>query len=212
MENIKNNKTHVCNVCAKAFGRRYNLERHIKSIHSSSNTDKNNTLNMSSKYDRVTDNESTTEEENTSDNDEYSNSLNSGYTSDIDETMSSDEDIDPWEDIINEAYKHCKQKFVKKVKSYMNKYNEVSEDNARKIVFNEMSPIYTKAAMRAFGEKLEWFNLIRRDRIYKAIKATAKKLEKNDDFKKTEAIKYAIRKRRFLFEKLLKKIRRARHK
>ena len=67
-----------------------------------------------------------------------------------------------------------------------------------------MRPVYSKTAMTILGEKLEWFSAMKRDPIYKAIRNTASKLE-DEDYNKDEALKYAIHKRRFLFEKKLKR-------
>ena len=49
-----------------------------------------------------------------------------------------------------------------------------------------------------------WFESIKNDPIHTAIKATARRLKNEDDFESEESWKYAVKKRKFLFDKLLK--------
>ena len=57
--------------------------------------------------------------------------------------------------------------------------------------------------MNIFGSKMLWFNTLKKDPIYKAVKKTVSQLIDTEDYQIDEALKYAILKRRFLFDKIL---------
>jgi hypothetical protein len=112
-------------------------------------------------------------------------------------------DYDPWQDIVDEAFNKCQAQFQVNVNKLTEKDGEISENEAEEIVFKDMKTKYRKAMMNAFGSKLVWFDVMKKDPIYKAIKKTVNQLISDEQYDPQEAVKYAILKRRFLFDKVL---------
>jgi hypothetical protein len=112
-------------------------------------------------------------------------------------------DIDPWEYIVEEAFDKCQSQYETEVKELMEEDTEISESEARENVFEDMKSTYRKAMMNIFGRKLVWFDAMKKDPIYKAIKKTVNQLIATEHYEGEEALKYAILKRRFLFDKVL---------
>lgn len=112
-------------------------------------------------------------------------------------------DIDPWQDIVDETFAECQSQFESEVRELMEDDTEISEEDARETVFKDMKSTYRKAMMNIFGSKMLWFNTLKKDPIYKAVKKTVSQLIDTEDYQIDEALKYAILKRRFLFDKIL---------
>lgn len=165
---------------------------------------------------------SDTEEGNVSVNDSESDTLNATddmHTSDDiggnesdndsngeDTTDSSEEEEyeDPWIDIIDVTFRQWQPEYKEKVQSYM-ETEGVTVGIARKRAFQDMKGRYRKTMASVFTDTILWFNAIRKDPIYRAIKKTASDLKMMDDYDSEEAWKYATSKRKYLFEKILKR-------
>jgi len=79
----------------------------------------------------------------------------------------------------------------------------LEEADARNKVYEDMKSAYRKTVMNNFMARMEWFCAIQQDPIYKAIKQTAASLIDIDYFDRSEAWKYAISKRKYLFDNIL---------
>jgi hypothetical protein len=79
-------------------------------------------------------------------------------------------DIDPWQTIVDEAFTECQPRFETKVSELMNEDSDISESEARENIFEDMKNIYRKAIMNTFGSKVHWFNVMKKDPIFKSIK------------------------------------------
>lgn len=109
---------------------------------------------------------------------------------------------DPWEDLVELAFQNCDDTYQEEVDKLMQKDNISSED-ARKEVYDTMRSTYRKAIMNQLMKRLGWFNVIKKDPIYKAIRKTALDLIRVDDYEPEEAWKSAVRQRKYLLDKLL---------
>ena len=118
------------------------------------------------------------------------------------EARSSMSECDAWDSIIVLAFDKLKSQFEEDVKTLMQKDN-LEEADARNKVYEDMKSAYRKAVMNNFMARMEWFCAIQQDPIYKAIKQTAASLIDIDFFDRSEAWKYAISKRKYLFDNIL---------
>ena len=144
--------------------------------------------------------------------DEYSGSDSEvqSENSDVDisdqenEEATEDDAIDPWDAIVQEAFDRFQSEFEERVKDYVSKEN-VQESDVRQIVFEDMWDIYRKAMMNIFIDKMLWFAATKREPVFTAIRKSATDLKTMDDYDDDEAWKSATSKRKFLFDKILKR-------
>ena len=113
-------------------------------------------------------------------------------------------EIDPWEEVVEEAFSKCQSQYDSEVTELMKEDSEISDNDAQETIFEDMKGTYRKALMNAFGKRLLWFNAMKKDAVYKAIKSTINQLVETEGYDSDEALKYAILKRRFLFDKILR--------
>ena len=177
-----------CDICLKNFGRRDNMLRHKKSAHPDEDLEEDAMSEVSVEEDifgPVKENSNDSSDENMS------------------VTSENSVDIDPWQDIVDETFAECQSQFESEVSELMEDDTDISEEDAREIVYKDMKNTYRKAMMDIFGTKMLWFNALKKDPIYKAVKKTVSQLIDTEDYQADEALKYATLKRRFLFDKIL---------
>jgi polyhydroxyalkanoate synthesis regulator protein len=109
---------------------------------------------------------------------------------------------DPWESVIQKAFEKCQEQFEEEVQKLLSKSNR-NETEVKKQVYEDMKSVYRKAVSSVFTNRMMWFNAIQKDSLYKAIKKTANQLMELDDYGKEEAWKYAVSKRKYIFDDLL---------
>ena len=136
----------------------------------------------------------TTEEQKT--NDSYHDSLSeSKHTSDDEE--------DPWNEIISQAFEDCQSQYEDKVKDLMDS-EDIGHETARSKAYKELRPVYRKALTRSFIGKVLWYNVIKRDPTFRAVQNTALRLKEDEDYGTEEAWIYSVSKRKYLFDNILK--------
>ena len=165
----------ACKICGKTYSRRDNMLRHMKIKHEETN---------------VSDEET--------DEDSDNGSSDNGSSSDSD----SEERKDPWTNIIDAAFNMCQAEYSEKVRSYMEDEG-VTLDVARNRVFRNMRDKYRKTVAQFFSKTILWCRALKEDSVYNKIKKTASDLELMEDYGSEEAWRYAINKRKYLFEKVL---------
>jgi len=79
----------------------------------------------------------------------------------------------------------------------------VTLDVARNRVFRNMRDKYRKTVAQFFSKTILWCRALKEDSVYNKIKKTASDLELMEDYGSEEAWRYAINKRKYLFEKVL---------
>ena len=123
--------------------------------------------------------------------------------SEKEEEEASDGEQDPWNEIIDEAFKECQSEFEDRVKDLMDSEN-LDKRSARSLAFKQLRSLYRKTVINHFFEKMLWYKSIKHNRIFQAIKESVKRLVEEEDYDLDEAWKYAASKRKYLFEGLLK--------
>ncbi|XP_052804040.1 uncharacterized protein LOC128234087 [Mya arenaria] len=83
--------------------------------------------------------------------------------------------------------------YEEKVRELMQEDADLSESEAKKDVLEDMRGTYRKALLNIFEARLTWFDAIK----------TVNQLKDTENYEEQEAVKYAILKRRFLFDKVL---------
>jgi len=123
--------------------------------------------------------------------------------SSIDSSSSDEEGYDPWDSLVNATFKECDHLFEKKMEQM--KEIRKSESDARRETYEVLRPQYRKAMMAILQKRVLWFLSLQQDPVYKAIKATAREAREEDEFERQEAFLFALNKRRFLLDKVLKR-------
>ncbi len=109
---------------------------------------------------------------------------------------------DVWDSLIKIEFCELQSAYEEKVKDIM-KLKNIRKSRARSDVYEEMRPLYRRAIIKRFLSRLLWFDSIRHDAVYKAIRASAERLRNEEDYGRQEALQYATNKRKYLFDKLL---------
>ena len=164
-----------CDVCKKEFKRKDNMLRHHRTQH-----------------------------EGLSLNDNEDSDVSDSDGSEMDtESEDGEETIDPWIDMIDYSFDTLQREY-ESIASRLLKDSDISDKEARAEAFKELLPKYRKLIMNKYLSKVLWFDSIRKDPVHLAIKETAKRLKEEDDFESEESWKYAVSKRKYLFDKLIK--------
>jgi hypothetical protein len=119
-----------------------------------------------------------------------------------DESPVTSDMYDPWESVIQKAFEKCQEQFEDKVENLLRESNR-DETEVKKRVYEDMKSVYRKAVNSVFTNRMMWINAIQNDPLYKAIKKTAHQLMELDDYGREEAWKYAVSKRKYIFDDLL---------
>ena len=124
------------------------MQRHKRTVHAGD-------LDSSEEESEMSD---TTEEPKTNDSDHDSLS-ESEHTS--------DDEKDPWNEIISQAFEDCQSQYEDKVKDLMDS-EDIDHETARSKAYKELRPVYRKALTHSFIEKVLWYNVIKRDPTFRS--------------------------------------------
>ena len=119
--------------------------------------------------------------------------------SDSDERTDSEEEQDPWDDLIADTFELCDTEYQKRVKEA-----GIPEEEARQRVFENMRKKYRDALANVLTDKVLWFNNLQKDPIYKTIKRTVSSLQADGEFDRQESFQYGIQKRKYILDKVLR--------
>ena len=147
--------------------------------------------------------DSTEEDSEMSDTTEETETNDSDHDSLSESEHTSDDEEDPWNEIVSKAFEDCQSQFEDKVKDLMDS-EDMDHKTARSKAYNEMRPVYRKALTHSFIGKVLWYNFIKRDPTFRAIQSTALRLKEDEDYGTEEAWKYSVSKRKYLFDEILK--------
>ena len=70
--------------------------------------------------------------------------------------------LDPWDEIIDEAFRKCQSQYDNKVNELMEVDNDISDAEAMEDGYRDMKNAYRMAMMNSFGSKLLWFNAMKK--------------------------------------------------
>ena len=143
------------------------------------------------------------EESEMSDTTEKPKTNDSDHDSLSESEHTSDDEEDPWNEIIFQAFEDCQSQYEDKVKDLMDS-EDIDHETARSKAYKELRPVYRKALTHSFIEKVLWYNVIKRDPIFRAVQSTALRLKEDEDYGTEETWKYSVSKRKYLFDNILK--------
>ena len=118
-----------------------------------------------------------------------------------DSDQSEEEIEDPWGVLIHEAVMELRTKHNEIVQSFQN--GGFSEIDAKKQAFSEILPDLRKKLGNIYLDRLKWMTQMKRDPVHRKIIKTKDAFVNEDDFDPDEALTAAIKKRKFLLERLL---------
>ena len=111
-------------------------------------------------------------------------------------------EYDPWESVVEKAFERCQEHFEEEVEKLI-KTRHLGIDDAREEAYEDMRSTYRKAIMDIFTKRMVWFHAMQKHPLYKAVKKTVDDLINMEDFGRDEAWKYAVKKRKYLFDAIL---------
>ena len=113
-----------------------------------------------------------------------------------------EEEMDPWIPLIEEAKQRRNIPLEEMKESLIN--TGLDEQSAKDKAFSNMLPKLQKELENIYMERLVWMRQLKKDPVHKKIMHTKDALVENDDFDPEEALEAAVDKRKFLIRRLLK--------
>lgn len=110
-------------------------------------------------------------------------------------------EADPWGVLIHEAASKLRTKYYELVQSFQ--HDGFTKINAKKQAFSEILPKLRKELENVYLERLLWMWQMKRDPMLKKIMEAKKRFMEDDFFDTDEALAAAIKKRKFLLERML---------
>ena len=114
-----------------------------------------------------------------------------------------EEEMDPWIPLIEEAKQRRNINLEDMKESLIN--TGLDEQSAKGKAFSNMLPKLQKELENIYMERLVWMRQLKKDPVHKKIMHTKDALVENDDFDPEEALEAAVDKRKFLITRLLKR-------
>jgi hypothetical protein len=114
----------------------------------------------------------------------------------------SEEEMDPWIPLIEEAKQRSNIAFEEMKESLFN--SGLDEESAKDKAYTNLLPKLQKELENIYMERLEWMRQLKKDPVHKKIMHTKDELVENDDFDPEEVMEAAVDKRKFLIRRLLK--------
>ena len=112
---------------------------------------------------------------------------------------SSDEEIDPWSTLINDAASKVRDQYHDILQALLMEGHD--ESKAKEEAFEKILPVFQKELGDVYMDNL--MKALKRDPIHKKIMATRDDYVNNNMFDPDEAIAAAVKKRKFLLKRLL---------
>ena len=117
------------------------------------------------------------------------------------ETNDSDEEADPWRALIDEATAELHTKHSELVQSFEN--DGFSEIDGKKQAFAAILPELRKELGNVYMDRLQWMSQLKMNPVHRKIMKTRDALVADDEFDPDEALVAAVKKRKFLLERML---------
>ena len=154
---------------------------------------------MDSQYSDENSMESHTEDDRSITTEERDENSSEDEQSSITTENSSDEELDPWTTLINDAASKVRDQYDDILQALLMEGHDESE--AKEEAFAKILPVFQKEL--AYMNNLAWMKAFKKDPIHKKIMATRDDYVNNDMFDQDEAIAAAVKKRKFLLKRLL---------
>ena len=150
------------------------------------------------------------EKDETEDEDEYEEEVDEEEDEDEtdDEEYDNDSDVNvqkirPWDMLMNTTSENMQDKFVETVEKTLEEYPGTDIQKADEIAYNELKPKYLSDVISRYKYMAEFSAALKKDPVNKKIASTAKRLRDEEEYDEDESRKYAIKKRKFLIEKMM---------
>ena len=179
-----------CKFCRKQFNRGYNLRRHEKEY-----------CPLRAQERNMSQTDSDSQERDFQD-DVSRTSTDVSETSMRTDKSETEEEMDPWIPLIEEAKQRRNIALEEMKESLIN--TGLDEQSAKDKAFSNMLPKLQKELENIYMERLVWMRQLKKDPVHKKIMHTKDALVENDDFDPEEALEAADDKRKFLIRRLLK--------
>ena len=179
-----------CKFCRKQFNRGYNLRRHEKEY-----------CPLRAQERNMSQTDSDSQERDFQD-DVSRTSTDVSETSMMTDMSETEEEMDPWIPLIEEAKQRRNIALEEMKESLIN--TGLDEQSAKDKAFSNMLPKLQKELENIYMERLVWMRQLKKDPVHKKIMHTKDALVENDDFDPEEALEAAVDKRKFLIRRLLK--------
>ena len=196
---LEHSSVHVmvyeCSVCPKTFTRRFNMSRHMENIHPHRvDDDRESVLSVETE---------TGDDIDMVPSDESENSSEESGAEDSDEEEDEEED---GEAVQFDIWNYLKEKVVRAVAKERYETpgeveDEMMEDEGKAMIKIEMMPTVREGIMKAYTTTLMLWHYAKRDPVNKKVKETKRKLIEDEDYEPDEAIRHAVKKRRYLTQK-----------
>ena len=108
--------------------------------------------------------------------------------------------FDPWKTFVGGAHRYLQATFNEGVQHTVEKHPDMDTDEAEEVTFNKLEPRYRAEVIDRYQRFLKVSKAMKKDPLHKKITATAKRLRDEDEFDEDEALRYAIKKRRYLLD------------
>ena len=119
-----------------------------------------------------------------------------------DNESETEEEMDPWIPLIEEAKQRSNIAFEEMKESLIN--SGLDEQSAKDKAYSNILPKLQKELENIYMERLLWMKQLKKDSVHKKIMHTKDALVENDDFDPEEALEAAVDMRKFLIKRLLK--------
>ena len=156
---------------------------------------------MDSQYSEENSMESHTEDDNSITTEERDENSPKEEQSSITTENSSEEEIDPWSTMINDAASKVRDQYDDVLQALLTE--SYDEREAKQKAFEKILPVFQKELGDVYMDNLAWMKALKKDPIHKKIMATRDDYVNNNMFDPDEAIAAAVKKRKFLLKRLL---------
>ena len=156
---------------------------------------------MDSQYNEENSMESHTEDDNSITTEERDENSSEEEQSSIATEDSSEEEIDPWSTLINDAASKIRDQYDDILPALLVEGHDESE--AKQEACEKILPVFQKELGDAYIDNLAWMKALKKDPVHKKIMATRDEYVNNNMFDPDEAIAAAVKKRKFLLKRLL---------
>ncbi len=146
----------------------------------------------------------TEDEENLTADTSFESSCSESSCSDHSESSDDDDEVDPWEAIVDEVFDLHRAQMKRRVHEIQNEEN-ISKEKAHKLMRKELSHELNQTFRDRYTMFLKRVQSLKRDTTYQKINDTAKRLRMEDDMDWEESIEEAVNKRKVLLARELTK-------
>ena len=178
--------------CRKQFSRGYNLRRHEKEY-----------CPLRAQERNMSQTDSDSQERDFQDDVSTASTDVSEISMRTDNESETEEEMDPWIPLIEEAKQRRNIALEEMKESLIN--TGLDEQSAKDKAFSDMLPKLQKELENIYMERLVWMRQLKKDPVHKKIMHTKDALVENDDFDPEEALEAAVDKRKFLIRRFLKR-------